>query len=380
MKIGIITLPLHTNYGGLLQAYALKKVLDDLGNEAQVLDVMDKQPLPPLWKAPLLYAWRLCKKMSGSSSVEVFKEIRFKKELPVISKYTQNFVNEYISPRMIASYKDVKKDEYQAFVVGSDQVWRPRYSASIRDAFLDFADGWDVGRVAYAASFGTEEMEFNSEDLERCSELLAEFDAVSVREDVAVGICEDWFSRDDAVHVLDPVLLLDADIYRNIAERSDDHNCKGKVMTYILDPSKAKDSLVNLIAAAAGKEVSHLYSDVKDRNLPVESRVVPPVERWLAGFCDADFIITDSFHGCVLAILLHKRFIAIGNSIRGMSRMNSLLSMFGLDDRLVQGVDSEDDGRYWLEDPDWSTIDSKLSARREESLAFLSAALNKGGK
>jgi hypothetical protein len=112
---------------------------------------------------------------------------------------------------------------------------------------------------------------------------------------------------------------------------------------------------------------------VNDR--PVEERVVPSLEQWLASFINADFIITDSFHGCVLAIMLHKRFIATGNSRRGMARLNSLLSMFGLEMRLVHGIDPEDDGEFFLSDIDWEETDRILAERRALSLDFLRVSL-----
>lgn len=370
MKTAIITLPIHTNYGGMLQAYALKVVLESMGHEAVVVDRKDKMPLPAWYKAPFVYASRLLKKMVNSSSnVEVFRELNYRKQLPIRSKYTQRFVDDYISPRLVSAYKDIKEGEYDAFIVGSDQVWRPRYFGNIEDAFLKFTKKWPVRRVAYAASFGTEQLEYKPDLLETCSKLLSGFDAVSVREDVAVEMCEEWFGYESAAHVLDPVMLPEVDLYRKIAERSDDHSCKGKVMTYILDPSKEKNCVVDFVSRITGKEVCSPYR--------VDEKAVPPIEQWLAGFCDADLVVTDSFHGCVLSILLHKPFIAVGNSIRGMSRMNSLLSMFALDDRLVQGIDPEDDGEFWLSEPDWGAVDAVLAQQREKSLNFLYEALNK---
>lgn len=370
MKIAIITLPIHTNYGGILQAYALKVVIQGMGHEAVVVDRKDKMPLPAWYKAPFVYASRAFKKMTDSTSgVEVFRELNYRKQLPLRSKYTQRFVEDNISPRLVSSYSDIREEEYDAFIVGSDQVWRPRYFGNIEDAFLKFTKNWQVRRIAYAASFGTEQLEYKSDTLESCSKLLSCFDAVSVREDVAVGMCEEWFGYDEAVHVLDPVMLPDVEVYRKLAEMSDEHPCKGKVMTYILDPSKEKACVVDFVKRITGKETCSLYV--------ADAEVVPPMERWLAGFCDADFVVTDSFHGCVLSILLHKPFIAVGNSIRGMSRMNSLLSMFALDDRLVQGIDPEDDGEFWLSEPDWKAVDDVLAQQRDKSLEFLAEALKK---
>lgn len=368
MKTAIITLPLHTNYGGLLQAYALKATLESSGNEVTVIDLKDKMPLPVWYKAPFIYASRALKKMlKPSSKVEVFRELNYRRTFPARSLHTGKFVDRFIAPRIVDSYRDIHIGEYDAFVVGSDQVWRPLYFGNIEDAFLKFTAGWPVKRVAYAASFGTDQLEYDYESLETCSKLLAGFDAVSVREDVAVGMCEEWFGYEEAVHVLDPVMLLDADIYRRLAAESAEHPSKGKIMTYLLDPTREKECVVEFISKVSGKEVADVPQD----------SVVPPVEQWLAGFCDADYVVTDSFHGCVLSILLHKPFVAVGNSLRGMARMNSLLSMFGLDGRLVQGIDPEDDGEYWLAEPDWVTVDAVLAKQRSRSLDFLAAVLKK---
>ena len=374
MKTAVITLPLHTNYGGILQAYALKCVLEGMGHEAVVVDRKDKMPLPVWYKAPFVYASRALKKMlKPGAGVEVLRELNYRKTLPLRAVNTQRFINQYIAPLVVSSYKDIRQGEYDAFVVGSDQVWRPRYFGNIEDAFLAFAKDWKVKRVAYAASFGTEELEYKYEELQACSGLLEMFDAVSVREDAGVRICEEWFGYEGAEHVLDPVMLLNAEVYRTLAQKAENHSCCGKVMTYILDPSREKDCVVDFVARITGKDVEKFFVD--DSSRPLAERVAPPVEQWLASFCDADFVVTDSFHGCVLSVLLHKPFVAVGNSLRGMSRMSSLLKVLGLDGRLVQGIDPEDDGEYWLAEPDWKAVDAVLDDQREKSMRFLQNVL-----
>ena len=369
MRIAVVTLPLHTNYGGLLQAYALKTALEDAGHEVTVLDLEEKMPAPKGLKTPFIYLKRMLNKLiKGSSAPEVFREIRYRKRLPLMAAYTSVFVDKYISPRMIRSYRDVREGEYDAFVVGSDQVWRPRYFNRIEDAFLAFAEGWDVKRIAYAASFGTDQLEFEYTQLERCAGLLSGFDGVSVREDSAVGMCEEWLDYEGALHVLDPVMLLDRRCYENLASDAGVSDSKDRVMTYILDASHHKRNVVSFISRVSGMDVY---------DYPLDREVVPPMEEWLAAFRDAGLVITDSFHGCVLSILFHKRFIAVGNSMRGMSRLNSLLSMFGLDDRLVHGIDPEDDGEFFLSDPDWEHTDKVLEEQIKVSSAFLGSALNK---
>ena len=377
MRLAIISLPLHVNYGGILQSYALKKELESMGHEVVVIDRKVKMPFPEWWKAPLIYMNRALKSLKGGSDVpEVFREYRCMKEYPVLSRELKSFVDAEIAPLMIDSYKDIKKGDFDGFIVGSDQVWRPRYFGKIEDAFLEFTRGWDVKRISYAASFGSDSLEFDSETLRICAGLLDCFDAVSVREDSAVTMCDEWLDCDRAVHVLDPVMLVDVADYHKIVDGAKTRRAEGKIMTYILDQSDNKKSIVALVKSWTGKDIEDFSVYPHDRRIPVDERVVPPLEEWLSGFADADFVVTDSFHGCVLAILFHKPFIAMGNGQRGMARMRSLLEMFGLDQRLVHGIDPEDDGEFFLSQPDWIAVDAVLAEHRAAARRFLADALN----
>ena len=376
MRLAIISLPLHVNYGGILQSYALKKELESMGHEVVVIDRKVKMPFPKWWKAPLIYMNRALKSLKGGSGApEVFREYRCMKEYPVLSRELKSFVDAEIAPLMIDSYKDIKKGDFDGFIVGSDQVWRPRYFGKIEDAFLEFTRGWDVKRISYAASFGTDSLEFDSETLRICAGLLDCFDAVSVREDSAVTMCDEWLDCDRAVHVLDPVMLVDVADYHKIADGAKTRRAEGKIMTYILDSSDNKKSIAALVKSWTGKDIEDFSVNPHDRRIPVDERVVPPLEEWLSGFADADFVVTDSFHGCVLAILFHKPFIAMGNGQRGMARMRSLLEMFGLDQRLVHGIDPEDDGEFFLSQPDWIAVDAVLAEHRAAARRFLADAL-----
>lgn len=376
MKVGVVTLPLHTNYGGILQAYALKSAIESLGHEVTVFDKNDKIWFPPLWKAPFMYTKRaLLRALKGSKGPEVFREFRLKREYPIVSSKLSPFITKELAPRMLDDYSQIKEGEYEAFVVGSDQVWRPSNFEPVQDAFLRFAKGWDVRRVSYAASFGTSELEYEYFLLEECSSLLDTFDAVSVREDSGVQLCDEWFDCDKAVHVLDPVMLLDVEDYRKFAENAAERKAKGKVATYILDRSKVKKNVADFVVKCTGKEVFDLSVYPKDRYLPLQDRIAPSIQEWIAGFEDADFVVTDSFHGCVMSILFHKPFLVIGNSARGLSRVLSLLNIFGLESRLVEGIDPDDDGDGWLMEMDWDNIEVILDQWRRKSFSFLSDAL-----
>lgn len=372
MRIAIVTLPLHTNYGGILQAYALRSYLQAQGHEVTVLDLKDKMPLPAWWKAPAVYAKRAMVRMiKGSSSPEVFREFRYRRELPTVSARTSEFIDRYISPRVLRSYSDIRDGEYDAFIVGSDQVWRPLYFGRIEDAFLQFTKGWDVKRLSYAASFGTDKLEYEYIQLEECARLLEGFDAVSVREEAGVDMCSEWLDCDRAVQVLDPVFLPDREVYLEMASSVVSAGSEGRILTYILDDAPEKSRVIEFMKRVSGCDVHDVSVKPYDRRLPLQERVVPSMESWLASFRDAKCVVTDSFHGCVISILFHKPFVAVGNSMRGMARLQSLLGSLELDARLVQGIDPEDDGEFLMSQPDWDRVEELLTAQRMPSMSFL---------
>ncbi len=376
MRVAIITLPLHTNYGGILQAYALKKAVESLGHTAEVLDRKCKLVLPPSWKMPLVYVKRTAQNVVALKKVrEVFRERRIMRELPYVGTHLLRFIGTGISPREIDGFDEIGMGEYDAFIVGSDQVWRPKYFGKIEDAFLAFTRDWPVKRIAYAASFGTEQLEYTYEQLESCSALLHKFDAVSVRESGAVALCDEWFDCEKVSHVLDPVMLLQADAYRKIASESSERPAKGKLLTYVLDRDMTKDFVIEKVKGWLSCDVHDAFVDERNGVIPVQNRIVPSMEQWLSCFIDAEFVVTDSFHGTLLSILFHKPFISLGNPKRGMSRLLSILEAFGLQDRLIHGIDSEDDGEYYVSGIDWDAVEDKLKSYREDSFEFLRKSL-----
>lgn len=106
----------------------------------------------------------------------------------------------------------------------------------------------------------------------------------------------------------------------------------------------------------------------------LEKARFPSVESWLQSFRDAKFIVTDSFHGTVLSILFNKPFIAVGNSARGMARFESLLSQFGLTDRLVESPE-EVSPKLVHSQIDWKAVNDKREALASAGRQFLKTQL-----
>jgi len=374
MKIGILTLPLHTNYGGILQAYALQTVLERMGHEVEVLNTLPVIPQPIYWKYPL----RLLKKYLIDHEVVVNREVRYIKEAPVINGEVDRFKSKHLRIRELQSLAEIKPNEYDGFVVGSDQVWRPIYFSrmwrtTMADAFLAFAEGWNVMRVAYAASFGVDKWEYSPEETQRCAELAAQLGAISVREASGVALCRNHLGV-EAVHVLDPTMLLSTTDYEQLLSNSNQQRKDGILLTYMLDITPEKRGLVSRIARERGLHPLSVNNTEVRATVPLAERIKPSVEQWIQGFRDADFVITDSFHACVFSILFGKPFITLGNIGRGMDRFHNLFDMFGLKNHLLTDVsDYNPDADYTLS----SAVNRQLTIWREKSTAFLIDALKK---
>ncbi|MBO7280615.1 MAG: polysaccharide pyruvyl transferase family protein [Bacteroidaceae bacterium] len=374
MKIGILTLPLHNNYGGILQAYALQRVLQKLGHDAMVID-RERYIRLPLYRKGLSYCKRLIKKIITDRSLAIQWDKEYNHNINIMRKNTYPFLLKHINRIVIKkNYNELNSYNFDAFVVGSDQVWRPWYFGRniIADAFLSFTKGKDVKRISYAASFGTEEWEYTPIQTNKCKELIKRFDAVSVREDSAVKMCKEHFNI-DALHVLDPTMLLNAEEYINLFESAATPKSKGTLMCYILDADTNKDKLIANGATPLNLKPFSVNSKYEIPNAPIEERIQPPVEEWIRGFYDAEYIITDSFHACVFAILFKKPFIVYGNKERGMARFLSLLKIFGLEDRLV--LNAQNAEKVINKPINWNTVDIKLAEWRNKSLDFISKNL-----
>lgn len=374
MKIGILTLPLHNNYGGILQAYALQETLKSMGHRPILIDNSGTIKLPILTKY-YRYAVRTAKNILLNSNLTIRYDKEHNYPIKVMRQHTYRFLKKYISRiDLQGSYTLLKKSRFDAIVVGSDQVWRPRYfwHAPLSDAFLAFAKDWDIKRISYAASFGSEEWEYTPEQTAECGDLLRRFDAVSVRESSAVSLCKEHFNV-DAQHVLDPTMLLDASHYITLFQQAKTPVSEGDLMCYILDSSKEKEALVRSVASTFSLTPFSVNSKYEVPDAPLEEKIQPPVEKWLRGFYDAKYVITDSFHACVFSILFKKPFIVYGNKHRGMARFQSLLSIFGLEDRLV--TTPEEASTVVSRPIDWDTVYTRLDEWRQKSRDFLTAAL-----
>ena len=372
MKIAIITLPFHANYGGILQAFALQTVLEGLGHEVVVLD-KDMYHHRSWIRQQISFGAHILRKYLLHRESGYHNIWREDKEKKAVEENMRTFVDKRLNIRRVNDLPKEFPCDMDAVVVGSDQVWRPKYfiwsyECGVDNAYLSFLQGRKIKRMAYAASFGTSEWEYSAEETIRCSSLIKLFDAVSVREDSAIHLCKEKLGREDVCRMPDPVFLLSQEDYRSII-RSHKKDADRHLFYYVLNDTEDIRSEAERIARERNLTIKQVKGDVDNPDLPLSARINPSVEEWLDSIINADFVFTDSFHACVFSILFKIPFVVLGNSQRGMSRFTSLLSIYNLEKHLISSerpYNNETD--YAIPDD----IDLMIERERQHAYAFLS--------
>ena len=374
MKIGILTLVLHNNYGGILQAYALQTILERMGHEVVVFN----KEIPLRQVGLNIFLKRLIKKLLGRDIV-IFNERKTFLEAPKVNKNLIDFRKKYIHEEFIRQLNNIGDYKLDCIVVGSDQIWRARYfkeqwKEPIENAFLSFTKGWQIKRLSYAASFGTDCWEYTDNETDKIRESIKLFSAVSVRENSGISLLKEHLNIDSGA-VLDPTLLLSKNDYIDLFKISKESKSQGNLLVYLLDPTYKQREIINNIEKNKGLTSFSVNRRGISPTAPIEQRILPSIESWLRGFYDAELIVTDSFHACVFSIIFGKPFVVFGNKQRGMSRFESLLNKFCLSSCLID--ESTDVSRIFerLYQINFSNVGKQLEQERLASRYFLVTAL-----
>ena len=367
-RVLILSQPLHNNYGGLLQAFALQKVVKNLGFEVITNNVMLRAKQKITVKRVVRFGINLAKRI-------VKTILRYKTLTPqqykIVAQNTGRFANKYIDNQHIEYLSEKEINEFDIFIVGSDQVFRKRWSNVTKYFLEDLKDRNDKIKLAYAASFGTDDLsEWTQEEIETSKTLALKFKAVSVREDSGVDIFRNEFNV-KAEHVLDPTLLLEKEDYLKTIDEEDSTIRHDILMCYVLDKTPEKSAIINSVKEKLNLRTLEV---MQEEPLTLETKdiskcIYPSVSKWLSGFRDASFVVTDSFHGTVFSIIFNKPFICIGNQMRGLTRFTSLLKIFGLENRLI--FSQKDFSEKLLENIDYEKVNSIKQQWQSKSIEFL---------
>lgn len=355
MKICILTFEFNYNYGAVLQAYALSKTLKKYGHEVWIMN----------------RGWET---YAGEKS----KQFKLKGLLGdlmgrfVTLKAFRDFKHKYLNlTSPVKDYQDLctKSETFDAVIVGSDQIWNDEIFQYM--GLYYFAESFRhvSKKIAYAVSFGKNSFIVPERFKDKLLTELLGFNALSVRETSGINILSDLGFKSSLV--LDPTLLLAPSDFP-VGKRK--HNYK-YVCRFLLDETFGKREFIRKFTDNLNLKEVNNYLNL-DFAFPIIRKVVNnkyiSIPDWLSNIKNAEFVLTDSFHGMVFSILFHKQFLVFQNKKRGNARFESLLGKLGLLDHLIS---EDEDYNLKYKCIDYIKVDEKLKELRDISMSFLIDAL-----
>ncbi|MCB6202638.1 polysaccharide pyruvyl transferase family protein [Extibacter muris] len=378
-KCGIITLyHKNYNYGGILQAYAMVKVMEKLGYDTEVIDYCQN------YKDLVIHK---IKKLQMSEIISILKRKAGLKAIHLttphiragISNRVENFEKFMEKIPHSASYDESSikecRDNYNIIVAGSDQIWNPGSWNDIY--FLKFA-GKKTKKISYAASMGVELL--TDKEAEYLQYAVEGLDAISVREYEAKKIIEQNCSRQCVVS-LDPTLLLSGDEWKKVGSGSDERKYERYAFVYLVGVDKKQRKAIRdycdkeRIKILSIPHAQGHYKKEDEHFAHIKMYEAGPRE-WLSLIDNAHIVFTDSFHGLCFSLLFHKKFVVLdrtdtsGKKTVNNNRQKGLLKKTGLSEHKTDAC-VENFRQVLRREINWKYIDEQLRIQREHSLQYL---------
>lgn len=351
-KIGILTFHCSNNYGAVLQAYALKSALQSLhpNHDVTIVDYRCKETISPVSFADI-------KRKRGIKGALLHYG-----QIQSVAKKFNHFRSKNLN--LSVPYQDKTKlaediEQYDALVSGSDQVWNRVWSGGDDVYFQDFHCE-NQKKYSYAASFGFEKLK--QEEIERYRNYLSDFHRISVREKSGVKIVRDQLALNAERH-LDPTLLLEAEQWNKIAI---DPKISGKyILVYMVPKQKNVTDFAQLLSKKTGYPIVMLSKNLKPYHVRHEGNSSP--EEFIGWFKNAEYIVTNSFHGTAFSLIYHKKFCIDLHNVRGLNvRSKDLLDLCGLEYTLPK-----QNKMLVFDSTDWSKVDRKIQEERDLAYEYL---------
>ena len=348
------------NYGSFLQAYALKTTLESFGNQCEFVDIERGEALPGLERnLKYLVGMAFKRYFNWNAFVSSFGRMKYQK------MYYERFDKEYLPELGIHKHTF---SEYDLVVIGSDEVFNFNQRAAYGFTTQLYGDVKNAKKViSYAGSFGTTTVEiidqYGVRDI--LANAMYNLAAISVRDINSFKVVKNLLGKEPSYNI-DPVLMFDYQKYAVEPKKKD----------YIIVYSypnriKGKEEIeaIKRFAKEKGKKLISIcfYFPWCDET------VIPHPFEVLGYMKNADYIITDTFHGCVMSIKFNKQFVAL---VRDSNRqkMSSLLNQFGLGERMCEefGDLKERMGKVI----DYKPVNEQIAQETEKSIQYLRACLD----
>lgn len=350
-KAYILAYQKATNYGAVLQIYALKKVLEKNNISVKVIDYIPQWMKVTLKNQPTIMSF-VKRKLMNLTFSSFFKKLG----LTDVTYYNNDSLS-----------KELTDGDY--YFVGSDQVWNRNIMKDDPTYFLNFAPD-DAKRIGYAISMGNKPLEepFKS----KAFELIGRFDHLSARENYVVDYINEKYPNVKVPVVLDPTLLLNIDDYNEVCDKTIFKN------EYIAVYSAMRDQrlydLAFQLKEFTGLPIINLGYHFKG---PDKHEYLKGPGNWLNRIKQAKYFITNSFHGTVFAVLGKSNFLVVPNENFGQKGLNArfieLLDSLDLSNRIISTRNELESRLYVKVNYDYAF--KLLEQRREISIDYIQAAL-----
>ncbi len=345
--VGLVGWWFASNYGSAFTYYALCSLLEDMGKRPILVKLPTKSGAP--WDTD--------------------------------TKISIDFLGKYFEITRYRDFSHLHEVNYfcDAFMLGSDQMWRVDSLRTVGYSFfLDFVDK-DKKKIAFSTSFGNEHFSDDEEITQTAGDFLRRFDAISVREKSGIDVCRREFGV-EAQQVLDPVFLCKKEAYERVVANVNDEVPKKYLLCYILDPNHEKQEAAKRIAEKEGLEIITILGMKEYANAinnwstgTVLPKVTP--EQFIYYIKNCSYLMTDSHHGTCFGIIFEKPYAAIVNAHRGATRFETVADALGLKDRLFYNALDICDSEKPFENIDYSKVQKKLQPEIERGMNWLKKAL-----
>lgn len=366
MKISIVTIHGYRNYGSVLQTYATQEKLREFGLETEVLNYVREDSNDANFTK-----WLIERTLGNSKNFikRIGYSVIIKTSIRKFAKICDTFLSENVkmSGDRFFHFEEIKANSKEAdiYCVGSDQVWNVNANHGILPAY--YLEHATRGKrcISYASSFGTSQ--FTNSQIEEMEPFFKNFDYLSLRERYGIELLRKMGYK--AEFVLDPTLVVDKKFWSKLM---DPNPIKGKyVLIYQLNTNPKMDAYAQKISKKTGLPLVRIGTRYDHFLRNGKTLCFPKVGEWLTLFNEAEYVLTDSFHGLAFSINLSKQFLCFAPK-NFSDRLIDILRTFELENRMVKDYGSLDE----IDQPiNFGQVDRKLSQYRQDTQNYLSKAL-----
>lgn len=365
-KIGIITTYFATNFGAMLQPFAMKRTLEQMGYSVEMI----RYKQPRVWS--VYNPWDKTKIFRRNIGAMVFHWLTMPWQLIKQRRY-YSYMEKHVAKRGFD--KEIKQN-MDYYIFGSDQIWNPVVTDGFDEVYFGkFEAKQGAKKIAYAAS--AESIDYTAKQVDYLKSRLLQFDSIAVREETLAKRLKEVTGIDTIETVVDPTLLANQSIYGEIKENNP---LKGEryVLFYKIRNSMyfaekileyARLNNAKMLILSSWIELPIIQFACKHKDVVYLPHV--GVETFLGAIRNAQCIFTPSFHGIVFPILYHKPFYSLVLDDKWNSRADNLLCSLGLKQRLLTMAMDIEESQI-----DYVAVDERLETLRQRSMDYLYRALN----